>query len=204
MAVTLARRITDRPKWREAARTAHGEVRHRRRRPAVRHDGSAGNKNGALPILASSVLTEDEVIVRNVPRIRDVEAMLQILAAIGVDVSWRGPNEVALCARARSRGRDRARARRADQGVVPARGAAARTLPPRGHAAARRRRDRPPTPRSAPRRVPRDGRRRRVWAGDRANRGRVAFARPTCSMDEPSVMATENALMAAALTPGRP
>ena len=48
----------------------------------------AGNKNGALPILASSVLTEDEVIVRNVPRIRDVEAMLAILAAIGVDVSW--------------------------------------------------------------------------------------------------------------------
>jgi UDP-N-acetylglucosamine 1-carboxyvinyltransferase len=50
----------------------------------------AGNKNGALPILASSLLTEDEVIVRNVPRIRDVEAMLAILRAIGVDVSWRG------------------------------------------------------------------------------------------------------------------
>src|SRR5271154_4079393 len=58
----------------------------------------AGNKNGALPILASSVLTEDEVIVRNVPRIRDVDAMLSILSAIGVEVSWRGPNEVALCA----------------------------------------------------------------------------------------------------------
>jgi UDP-N-acetylglucosamine 1-carboxyvinyltransferase len=58
----------------------------------------AGNKNGALPILASSVLTEDEVLVRNVPRIRDVEAMLAILRAIGVEVSWRGPNEVALCA----------------------------------------------------------------------------------------------------------
>src|ERR1039458_7486324 len=58
----------------------------------------AGNKNGALPILASSVLTEDEVIVRNVPRIRDVDAMLSILSAIGVDVAWRGPNEVALCA----------------------------------------------------------------------------------------------------------
>ena len=39
----------------------------------------AGNKNGALPILASTVLTEDEVIVRNVPRIRDVDAMLSIL-----------------------------------------------------------------------------------------------------------------------------
>ena len=60
----------------------------------------AGNKNGALPILASTVLTEDEVIVRNVPRIRDVDAMLNILTAIGVEVSWRGPNEVALCAAA--------------------------------------------------------------------------------------------------------
>src|SRR5271154_3415136 len=58
----------------------------------------AGNKNGALPILAASVLTEDEVVVRNVPRIRDVDAMLDILSAIGVDVTWRGPNEVALCA----------------------------------------------------------------------------------------------------------
>ncbi len=44
----------------------------------------AGNKNGALPILASAILTEDEVIVRNVPRIRDVDAMLRILEAIGV------------------------------------------------------------------------------------------------------------------------
>ncbi|HMI69807.1 MAG TPA: hypothetical protein VK510_07410, partial [Solirubrobacteraceae bacterium] len=33
----------------------------------------AGNKNGALPILAASVLTSEEVVVRNVPRIRDVE-----------------------------------------------------------------------------------------------------------------------------------
>src|SRR5947209_139585 len=31
----------------------------------------AGNKNGALPIIAASLLTEDEVILRNVPRIRD-------------------------------------------------------------------------------------------------------------------------------------
>ncbi len=37
----------------------------------------AGNKNGALPILASAILTEDEVVVRNVPRIRDVDAMLR-------------------------------------------------------------------------------------------------------------------------------
>src|SRR3981081_2115041 len=58
----------------------------------------AGNKNGALPILASALLTEEEVTVGNVPRIRDVEAMLEILGAIGVQVAWRGPNEVTLCA----------------------------------------------------------------------------------------------------------
>src|SRR3954470_20274296 len=58
----------------------------------------AGNKNGALPILASSVLTDEQVLVRNVPRIRDVDAMLEILRGIGAEVSWRGPNEVAVCA----------------------------------------------------------------------------------------------------------
>src|SRR5271154_2653579 len=58
----------------------------------------AGNKNGALPILAAALLTEDEVVVRNVPKIRDVDAMLSILTAIGVEVGWRAPNEVVLCA----------------------------------------------------------------------------------------------------------
>src|ERR687890_2321807 len=48
----------------------------------------AGNKNAALPILAASVLTADEVLVRNVPRIRDVDAMLEVLRGIGVIVHW--------------------------------------------------------------------------------------------------------------------
>src|SRR5947207_10014837 len=56
----------------------------------------AGNKNGALPILAASALTADEVVVRNVPRIRDVEAMLNILRGLGVRVEWRSEHEVAL------------------------------------------------------------------------------------------------------------
>ena len=38
----------------------------------------AGNKNAALPILAASLLTEEDVVIRNVPRIRDVEAMLEM------------------------------------------------------------------------------------------------------------------------------
>src|SRR3954466_37225 len=56
----------------------------------------AGNKNAALPILAASALTADEVVVRNVPRIRDVDAMLRILEGLGVRVEWRGEHEVAL------------------------------------------------------------------------------------------------------------
>src|SRR2546423_14553851 len=58
----------------------------------------AGNKNSALPILASAVLTDEEIHVRNVPRIRDVDAMLNILSCLRVDVRRRGPNELALCA----------------------------------------------------------------------------------------------------------
>src|SRR3954466_4158894 len=59
----------------------------------------AGNKNGALPCLAACVLTEDEGVVRHVPRIRDVEAMLALLESLGASVEWRGDHEVAICAR---------------------------------------------------------------------------------------------------------
>ena len=41
----------------------------------------AGNKNAALPALAASLLTSEEVVLRNVPRIRDVEAMVELLRA---------------------------------------------------------------------------------------------------------------------------
>ena len=50
----------------------------------------AGNKNGALAILAASVLTDAELVLGNVPRIRDVDAILEILAGLGVRVHWRG------------------------------------------------------------------------------------------------------------------
>src|SRR5213592_2240841 len=59
---------------------------------------AAGNKNGALPILAASILTEDEVVLRNVPRIRDVEFMLALLRGLGVRVEWHGDNELRICA----------------------------------------------------------------------------------------------------------
>src|SRR6188508_2003800 len=55
---------------------------------------AAGNKNGALPILAATLLTSEPVTLTNVPRIRDVQTMLDLLDELGAEVSWTGPNEV--------------------------------------------------------------------------------------------------------------
>jgi UDP-N-acetylglucosamine 1-carboxyvinyltransferase len=55
---------------------------------------AAGNKNGALPILAACLLTDEPVVLSNVPRIRDVETMLELLADVGADLEWQGPNEL--------------------------------------------------------------------------------------------------------------
>jgi UDP-N-acetylglucosamine 1-carboxyvinyltransferase len=161
----------------------------------------AGNKNGALPILASALLTEDEVVVRNVPRIRDVEAMLSILRAIGVTVDWRGVNEVVLCAADVHEveiERDLAELIRASfllAGPLLARFGRAVMPPPGGDVIGRRRLD------------PHLDAFRAMGATADCGREIVLSAphglRPTdVFMDEPSVMASENALMAAALTPG--
>jgi UDP-N-acetylglucosamine 1-carboxyvinyltransferase len=55
---------------------------------------ASGNKNGALPILAACLLTEDEVVLHNVPRILDVGTMLDLMADLGVDVEWIGDNDL--------------------------------------------------------------------------------------------------------------
>src|SRR5919201_456278 len=55
---------------------------------------AAGNKNGALPILAACLLTEEPVTLSNVPRIRDVETMVELIADLGADVEWTATNEV--------------------------------------------------------------------------------------------------------------
>ncbi|CAG0942872.1 partial UDP-N-acetylglucosamine 1-carboxyvinyltransferase, partial [Anaerolineae bacterium] len=46
----------------------------------------SGNKNAALPMLAATLLTDEPVTLRNVPRIRDVEDMLALLASIGAEI----------------------------------------------------------------------------------------------------------------------
>jgi UDP-N-acetylglucosamine 1-carboxyvinyltransferase len=57
---------------------------------------ASGNKNGALPILASSLLAQGEVRLTNVPRIRDVETMVHLLSDLGADAEWTDRNEVRI------------------------------------------------------------------------------------------------------------
>lgn len=49
-----------------------------------------GAKNAALPILAASVLASDLVTLEGVPRLRDVDVMIEVLQSLGAHVSWRG------------------------------------------------------------------------------------------------------------------
>ncbi|MEI6892076.1 MAG: UDP-N-acetylglucosamine 1-carboxyvinyltransferase [Pontiella sp.] len=57
-----------------------------------------GNKNAVLPMLASCVLTDQPVILHNVPLIKDVKVMLELLESIGVSVSLED-HTLTLCAK---------------------------------------------------------------------------------------------------------
>ncbi len=163
----------------------------------------AGNKNGALPILAACLLTDDEVILRNVPRISDVEAMVTLLGMLGAETEWLGPDEIRIDAgtvestEVDAELSERIRASFLLAGPLLARFGSARMPPPGGDVIGRRRLD-----------PHLDAFRALGATVDHQSREIVLAAPPLglqpCDflMDEPSVMATENALMAAALTRG--
>jgi len=163
----------------------------------------AGNKNGALPILAASILTEDEVVVRNVPRIKDITSMLALLEALGVQISWLNEHDVALCAGDLPGGEievdrelsERIRASFLLAGPLLARFGRVRMPPPGGDVIGRRRLDPHLDAFAALGATVEHGRNIELHAAGGLCAGDVF-------MDEPSVMATENALMAAARTPG--
>src|SRR5579863_1226315 len=46
----------------------------------------SGAKNSALPCMAAAILTEDEVTLENVPRVRDIETERRLLASMGAQV----------------------------------------------------------------------------------------------------------------------
>lgn len=51
---------------------------------------ASGNKNSTFPCMAAALLTDQEVVIKNVPQIRDTEILLQILEAIGVSINRSG------------------------------------------------------------------------------------------------------------------
>jgi UDP-N-acetylglucosamine 1-carboxyvinyltransferase len=55
-----------------------------------------GNKNGALPIIAGALLADEPVLLRNVPHIRDVNTMLELVASTGAEVTTPAPNAVRI------------------------------------------------------------------------------------------------------------
>ncbi|MEN3337313.1 MAG: UDP-N-acetylglucosamine 1-carboxyvinyltransferase [Acidobacteriota bacterium] len=62
-----------------------------------------GNKNSALPLLAACLLTDRECVLRNVPRIRDVDVLAEIMTGLGATVEGRGTSTLRVtCARVTS------------------------------------------------------------------------------------------------------
>ena len=56
----------------------------------------SGNKNAALPCIAAALLTDEPVILRNIPDIEDVRVMLEVFKALGGEAEIKEPNAVHL------------------------------------------------------------------------------------------------------------
>jgi UDP-N-acetylglucosamine 1-carboxyvinyltransferase len=59
----------------------------------------SGNKNAALPIIAAALLAEDPVTLENVPRIRDVETLVELIRSAGVVAHWKDRNTLVIDAK---------------------------------------------------------------------------------------------------------
>ena len=158
-----------------------------------------GNKNAALPMLAACLLTDETVTLRNLPEIQDVAVMLELLAALGVSVH-RENRVVTLCAKGlkkRELDRDLCRRVRASilfAGPLVARHGRAVIHPPGGDVIGRRRLD---THFSGLRELGIG-----VQTGAFFTFRRRELKGADLLLDEASVTATENILMAATLASG--
>jgi UDP-N-acetylglucosamine 1-carboxyvinyltransferase len=159
-----------------------------------------GNKNGALPILAACLLTDEPVVLQNVPRILDVETMLALLEHLGADIDWLGANELRVHAadvrthEVHEELASRIRASFLLAGPLLARVGRASVPPPGGDVIGRRRLD------------PHIHAFVELGAKVEMNGGYRLQGRlrgKQLHLDEASVMATENAIMAASLAPGK-
>lgn len=159
-----------------------------------------GNKNAALPMLAACVLTDQPVTLQNIPLIQDVRAMLDILSELGADVELRGHTVTICCSGIRKRKLDETLCRSVRSSILFAGPMAARhgsvTLsPPGGDVIGRRRLD-THFDGLAQLGISLHGDRNYIFQRDN-------FKAADILLDEASVTATENILMAAVLAPGR-
>ena len=160
----------------------------------------AGNKNSALPALAAALLTSDPVTLENVPRIRDVETLLDILESLGAATIWEGRNTVTVDGSGVTSGRpdpeatERIRASILLAGPLLARFGKVSLPPPGGDVIGRRRLDTHFLAFQALGAEIRLGQGFEIEA--KSLRGADIF------LDEPSVTATENAIMASVLAKG--
>src|SRR5256886_2083854 len=169
-------------------------------RPLSGRIQAAGNKNGALPILAACLLTSRPVVLRNVPRIVDVDTMIDLLNDVGADAEWTAQNELHVHAVDISKSEldeelcSRMHASFLLAGPLLARLGSVSAPPPGGDVIGRRRLD------------PHIHAFRELGAqieiGSRYEIRGGALRGKNIFLDEASVMATENAVMAAVLTPG--
>ncbi|MCX6998618.1 MAG: UDP-N-acetylglucosamine 1-carboxyvinyltransferase [Kiritimatiellaeota bacterium] len=168
-------------------------------RPLSGTVGMTGNKNAALPMIAACLLTDETVTLRRVPRILDVQVMLELIASLGVTVGGRGETVTLRAAQLRRRRLDPELCRRVRSSILFAGPLAARygravLPPPGGDVIGRRRVDTHVNGFRA--------------LGIQTEIGRnYVFRRRQLRgadvlLDEASVTATENLLMAAVLADG--
>ncbi len=160
----------------------------------------AGNKNAALPILAATLLADGPCRIERVPRIRDVETMLGLLETLGAAVRWTGPNALEVdTAQASPHALDpelaaRMRASILLAGPMLARFGSVSLPPPGGDVIGRRRVD---THFLAFERLG-----AAITVGATYQLSAKTLRAADIFLDEPSVTATENALMAAVAARG--
>lgn len=160
----------------------------------------SGNKNAALPLLAACLLTEEPVVLHNLPLIRDVLAMRRLIESLGAHIeevdanSWRITTKELLASHLDPDLCRRIRASILIAGPVLARTGGVRLPPPGGDVIGRRRLD---THILALRAL-----------GATVNYDRIfditsnGLTGADILLDEASVTATENAVMAAVLAKG--
>lgn len=159
-----------------------------------------GNKNAILPMLAATLLTDEPVTLRNIPLIEDVMVMLQLLETLGVDIQLKGRTATLQAKGFRQQKFDKELCRRVRSsillaGPLTARHGKATLYPPGGDVIGRRRLD-------------------THFFGLRAlgitidTKDCYTFTRKKLKgadilLDEASVTATENIMMAATLAEGK-